>query len=519
MSHTGHAHADCSAVHCAVATAHLTCHLSHLSLTHCVLSASLHHRHSRQCQRVVRESSTAGAGLVHHLLLALIQSLRPSASPLAEASLSVSLMAAAAAEPALHSDSESEASAQSTDTLISALLADVRESYHLPAVAVAKCASGSSQVHCSGVRKAGDPTLAQATDKFHLGSCAKAMSATVAALLVEWGIVAWEQTLPELLPRLAVDAIHPGYRTATLSMLTSHMSGLPGDLRDVDGGRLVAAMKAAASGRAARQLLTSALLAAPPATTPGERHVYSNAGYMLLANVMEERLDCSWEQLMQQLLFSPLGMSSCGFGCQADLYSPRFEQPWPHAWSTELDHAVAIDPQRSIGDNIPAYAPAGTIHCALHDWAKFVQLHMDGFAGRPTPLLSQPSFSFLHRCVPGQSYTYGGWLRVERAWAYGAALTHSGSNTMNTATVWCAPCTGVAYLATTNAGSQRARQAVLDVVSRMVKLDAATKRQRTQLSDDRLSKTSPPPTAPPAPSSFPSLPSALLSTRPHSEPQ
>ena len=57
-----------------------------------------------------------------------------------------------------------------------------------------------------GVRKFGDPTLVTIEDSFHLGSCTKAMTATLAARIVERGDISWTTTVKEALGLQNVDS-------------------------------------------------------------------------------------------------------------------------------------------------------------------------------------------------------------------------------------------------------------------------------------------------------------------------
>src|SRR6185312_14946076 len=78
----------------------------------------------------------------------------------------------------------------------------IRENFHLPELGVLVLHDGVIRQSVSGVRKWGDPTPGQVTDRFHLGSCTKAMTATVLALFVERGQLRWNATLAELFPEL-----------------------------------------------------------------------------------------------------------------------------------------------------------------------------------------------------------------------------------------------------------------------------------------------------------------------------
>ena len=52
----------------------------------------------------------------------------------------------------------------------------------------------------AGVRKYGSTEAIEDGDKFHLGSCTKAMTATLVARLVEQGLLSFDSTMTELFP-------------------------------------------------------------------------------------------------------------------------------------------------------------------------------------------------------------------------------------------------------------------------------------------------------------------------------
>jgi D-alanyl-D-alanine carboxypeptidase len=95
--------------------------------------------------------------------------------------------------------------------------------------------------------------------------------------------------------------------------------------------------------------------------------------------------------------------------------------------------------------------PAGTVHCNLRDWGKFLRLHLRAARGESTPLLSAATISKLHQPPVGGDYA-SGWAVVDRPWGGGNVLTHSGSNTLFFATVWMAPKRNRILVAATNRG-------------------------------------------------------------------
>ena len=73
----------------------------------------------------------------------------------------------------------------------------------------------------------------------------------------------------------------------------------------------------------------------------------------------------------------------------------------------------------------------------------------------------------LHRPYEGGEYGMG-WVVTERDWAGGRALTHGGSNTLWFATVWIAPEKDMAFFAVTNAGGDKAFEAVDKAIGAMI---------------------------------------------------
>src|SRR5437899_4041090 len=87
----------------------------------------------------------------------------------------------------------------------------------------------------TGVRKRGTAERITPDDRFHLGSCTKAMTATLVAMLVEEGRLNWTTTLGELFAD-TVKPMHPAWEKVTLRQVLAHRAGLrhePGGLAQV----------------------------------------------------------------------------------------------------------------------------------------------------------------------------------------------------------------------------------------------------------------------------------------------
>jgi CubicO group peptidase (beta-lactamase class C family) len=199
---------------------------------------------------------------------------------------------------------------------------------------------------------------------------------------------------------------------------------------------------------------------------PGSKYQYANYGYTIAGAMCERVTGKSWEDLMRDELFTPLGMTTAGFGSPGT--AEAVDQPWGHG-GIFGPKAIAPGPQ---ADNPAVIGPAGTVHCSLADWAKYAAFHLRGSRGEE-PRLPADVFQKLHTPLPGDEDDYAfGWIVTERDWAGGKALMHAGSNTMWFALIWLAPQRDEAYLAATNVGSNTAFLACDSAIVKLIELSS-----------------------------------------------
>ena len=89
---------------------------------------------------------------------------------------------------------------------------------------------------------------------------------------------------------------------------------------------------------------------------------------------------------------------------------------------------------------------------SISDWGRYIQWVLACEAGQPTLLQAETAKMLTTGVVPmdGEgSYAFG-WAVLDRPWANGRALTHSGSNTFNFAVAWLAPNRRFGVIAATN---------------------------------------------------------------------
>jgi CubicO group peptidase (beta-lactamase class C family) len=328
------------------------------------------------------------------------------------------------------------------DRQISALLKRVQQQSDVPAIAGAIVTSkGLVAFGVTGVRKRGTSAPATPNDLWHLGSNTKAITATLIARLIEQNRLKWDTTLADVFKGSGFE-IHPDFQAATVLQLLSHRSGLPANLNLVDYLGVNAGRERL---RAVQQEL-----AKPPQSAPGSNFEYSNLGYIIAGAVVEKVTGKPWEKNVVEHVSGPLQMKSVGFGGTGT--PGKVDQPWPHTADGE-----PVPQNGPTIDNPPVMGPAGYVHCTIQDWSKYTADFLRGMAGKPA-LLPSAAYKKLSTPPLGGEYALG-WIVTEREWAGGTALTHSGSNTMNYATVWIAPQRDFAILACTNQGGDAAHAA------------------------------------------------------------
>jgi CubicO group peptidase (beta-lactamase class C family) len=175
----------------------------------------------------------------------------------------------------------------------------------LPGLAAAIISSEKIQVGVAGVRKVGATDLISESDRFHLGSNTKAMTATLAATLVDSGVIAWDSTLSGVFPEL-VASIRTEYRSVTLAQLLTHQGGIIALTEPADIATVPAALLAP---NASRLALTQWLLQQPPAVAPGTTALYSNAGYAIAGAMLERKAGQTYEALLTTMVFQPLSVT------------------------------------------------------------------------------------------------------------------------------------------------------------------------------------------------------------------
>lgn len=307
---------------------------------------------------------------------------------------------------------------------ISSLIQRYQSSSNVPALAGAVIeGDGIFAFGAAGHLYAGSGESVGLTSKWHLGSNTKAMTATLVAILIEDHVLNWETKVGDVF--VDID-LHPDWSDVTVLDLLRHRSGAQ---RDAD----IATLKSWSQGgdvMTQRADFAKALLENPVPNPKGE-FSYSNSGYILTGAILEKLSGNSWEELMVNYLFNPLGMAGCGFN------HPPAGNPVGHKNNVP-----------SPGEDLVApYGPASAVHCDLESWGRFIAMHLNGPDGKSN-LLPASALDILH--TPVGEYAAGWNVLQIFGSSNDSVLNHYGSNGMWYSTAWISPETNRAFLVVTN---------------------------------------------------------------------
>ncbi len=205
-----------------------------------------------------------------------------------------------------------------------------------------------------GVKRLGAPAPVDERTVFAIGSSSKAFTAATIALLVDEGKLKWDDPVIKFLP---------GFQTAdpyvtrelTIRDLLSHRAGL-------ERGELLWS----ASEYDREELIRRARFLKSAASLRGN-FVYQNVMYLAAGEVAAKAAGKSWDDLIAERIFGPLGMTASSTSIKA--FKPTDNTASPHAKSGDKIEPIAWRDVDNIG-------PAGSINSSAIDMANWVRLQL-----------------------------------------------------------------------------------------------------------------------------------------------
>lgn len=330
------------------------------------------------------------------------------------------------------------------------IVAEIMQRSGVPGVAVA-VVHGDRTVFAEGygVRELGKDARVDADTVFQLASLSKPISGTVGAIQVTSGVVGWDDKAVSHLPslRLSDDFVTAN---ATIGDFYAHRTGLPpaagDDLEDMGYPR-------------ATVLERLRLL---PLDAFRTSYHYANFGITVGAEAVAAASGKAWEELADEVLFAPLGMTSTSFR-HADFVG-RDNRATLHAFEDGRFQPLY---QRDAD----AQAPAGGASSSVNDLAKWLKLLLaEGVhEGRPMispeallPALQPQAFSLPPHSGDARAGFYGFGFNVSVGANGRPSMGHSGAFLLGAATnMQIIPSADLAVVALTNGGPVGAAEAIV----------------------------------------------------------
>jgi len=371
--------------------------------------------------------------------------------------------------------------ASSAQTSLDETLKPYLDKYGLPALAAAVVQDGAViAAGAVGTRRFGESIPVTVNDRFHLGSDTKAMTALIAAMLIEEGKLRWDSTVAEVFPDIA-DKLDSGLRGVTLEQLLSHTSGIPSDNAAFMNVLLTASLQPGNLDEQ-RYWLVKQWGTQKLEAKPGSKFAYANVNYVIAGAMIERTANKTWDELIVDRVFTPLDLKTAGLGPQSTL--GRIDAPLGHLIEGTKTRSFLAGPR---ADNLLVLGPAGIAHMSVLDFARWAGWNAG--RGKRGPRLVKPeTMTKLQKPIitmtdkkdaaPGTPDRGGyalGWGTMPVEWAPRPLITHSGSNTMNLAQIWLDPERDFAMVLVTNIGGTKAADAFKALAPELYRLGAVKK--------------------------------------------
>ena len=281
--------------------------------------------------------------------------------------------------------------------------------------------------------------------RFAIGSSSKAFTAMLVAMAADAGKLSLEDSPKKFLPYFRLQDPEADAKI-TLRDLLSHSSGLNRtDLPWVSG-----VLNREETIRVAAQ--------AKPTAKLREKFQYQNVMYAAAGEIVGRVEDSTWERLIAERIFRPLGMQGSDTSVPEMLKARDRSHGYVYEEATKETRRV---PMRDL----PAIAPAGAINSSARDMAQWLRLMLGGGVFEGRRLVSEKGFAELVKPqmkIAG-TVSYGlGWFL--REWKGHKVAEHGGNIDGFNAQVALMPDQRLGFVMLTNVSASPLPASTMNVV-------------------------------------------------------
>jgi CubicO group peptidase (beta-lactamase class C family) len=319
---------------------------------------------------------------------------------------------------------------------------DLMKTYGIPGGAVAVVRDGKLfYARGFGYADVENRTPVQPDALFRIASVSKPITSAAIMKLVEEGKLALDDRVAPFIADLTPAAgaiVDPRWEQITVRHLLNHTGGW--DRTKPDGGfdpidrPVTAAVAVNAPTPASSETLIRYMKGLPLDFNPGEKHAYSNFGYIILGRVIERVSGMRYEDYVRARVLVPVGANRTQQGKsrmkdalpeEVKYYRPGQGLNWPMVPSVFPGEGIV--PLNYGGYHLEAGAASGAWVSSTIDLLRFV-VKVDGRASPPdiltASLIAVMTSNGATLCSDGSCYYAGGW--VVRPVQNGATWSHGG---------------------------------------------------------------------------------------------
>jgi CubicO group peptidase (beta-lactamase class C family) len=180
-------------------------------------------------------------------------------------------------------------------------------------------------------------TPATAETEYRIASISKQFIAAAVLLLVQDGRMGLDDKAAKYL-----DGAPESWSQITIRQLLTHTSGIPRDPTDYHPYREQPITEVIQSG-----------YALPLSFPPGEKWLYSNVGYYVLAEVISKVSGTPWDAFIAERIFGPAQMKSTHLGAAAEIVPHRASgYQWTNNAVVNAENWIAVRPSSAFLSNV-----------------------------------------------------------------------------------------------------------------------------------------------------------------------
>ncbi len=255
-------------------------------------------------------------------------------------------------------------------------IATVLSQWQIPGLAIAVVRNDSTLVAKGyGVRELGRPERVDANTVFDIASLGKSFTATAAAILVDRGLLRWDDPVRRHLPTLVLPTDSLTTQVTVRDFL-SHRTGL-------DAANTMWVPTAVRRDDVLRRMRYLR-----PVVPFRQTMVYSNIGYTVAGEALASAAHMSFEALLRDVVITPLHMPSTTW-----TYEQAATMPNVAASHANIDGRQQVVPRERQRE---AIAPAAAVQSSASDLTRWMRLHLNNGVLDGTRYVSDSAMREIH---------------------------------------------------------------------------------------------------------------------------